>query len=281
MHRIHWWMIGSMVGLLLNGCTGKITDEDYSGEENPGSKHEFVVRVPPEEHVDSAQLFFFRSLGDRDTLIYRQTFYGIEYLKPKDYYLELPAGKYTVYIWGNFPSKDLVATPPFSPEDFFLDYSDGQEPPDLYFGINYLNVGIDTLNLSGMSLVTSSVSLTIEKVPEGVGRIRVFLTNTAAGVYINRHLATYAANPPLTHHLMDVQADSSYLVHFSCFTGVGIPGESSLNVECYDAGNRLIYSGQSAPFVAHYGLNYTLSCSFSAVTSKASLPYKVDIKRKS
>lgn len=254
---------GSMLGLLLWAGCGSPVAQSEDGEYSRDNQ-ELLVRMTIESYIDSALFFFFRTVDGRDSLFYRQYVYDVTYAKPKDFYFHIPAGLYRVYVWGNLPVDHYTARPPYAPEDIFIDYSRGEEPPGLYLGASTLDVGVDTLNFSGLMIMTSSVSLDIGKIPEGVKQIRASLSNNVAGVYVNGEYSKKRTDPPLAKTLSNLSADSSYRMHFFCFPGVWDTSieKSVLSVVCYDESGQIVYSGSSAPFEARPGMNYNIGCSF-------------------
>ncbi len=256
---------GSMLGLLfLVGCVESIPAGQSEDGEYSRNNQELLVRVTIESYIDSALFFFFRTIDGRDTLFYQQYVYDLTYAKPKDFYFRIPAGLYRVYLWGNLPSNHYTTRPPYAPGDIFIDYSRGEEPPGLYLGMSTLDVGVDTLNFSSLMIMTSSVSLSIGKIPEGVKQIRASLSNNVTGVYVNGEYSKKNTNPPLAKTLGNLSADSSYRMHFFCFPGIWNASieKSVLSVVCYDEAGKVLYNGSSAPFEARPGINYNIGCSF-------------------
>lgn len=263
MQLLYRGIAGSILGLLfLAGCSSPVAESE-DGEYSRDNQ-ELLVRMTIESYIDSALFFFFRTVDGRDTLFYRQYVYDITYAQPKDFYFRIPAGLYRVYVWGNLPADRYTVRPPYAPEDIFIDYSRGEEPPGLYLGSSTLDVGVDTLDFSGLIIMTSSVSLDIGKIPEGVENIRASLSNNAAGVYVNGTYSKERTDPPLAKTLSNLSVDSSYRIHFFCFPGVWNASieKSVLSVVCYDEAGRVLYSGSSAPFEARPGMNYNIGCSF-------------------
>lgn len=253
---------GMIVCCLFIGCSRNETNGLPDGENVDGIS-ELLVRIAPQEHVDSAQLFFFRKAGDSDTLVSRQIVYDIAYFEPHSFRIELPAGKYTMVVFGNVPTDYIVANPPYSRTDIYIDYNGGRRPSEIYYGNGSIDVGKDTASLGGMVALSSFVNLTIRDVPEGISRMIVRLLNTAAGLTITYGYLKNAADPPLADTLNDIRADSSYVVDFYCFPGGGTDGRSTLEVKCYDDADRLVYSGKSEPFLARPGYDLSVGCSFS------------------
>lgn len=250
---------------VVAGCSdGDIAEKNSRGEEEQSAIKEFLLRISPEEYVDSAQVFFFRELGSADTLIYREVIYDLEYLKPHLFHFELPAGKYTMIVFGNVPTEYLVEQPPYTQADIWFDYNHGRQPGVVYYGRTVVNAGTDTVNVSGMVLISSAVKLTIQKVPRGISRIIVRLLNTAAGLTLNAGYIEQPANPPLTDTLVGILSDSTYQAAFYCFPGVGTDIKSRLEVICYDTVGKVAYTGQSALFEVRPGNKFYISCSFGA-----------------
>lgn len=247
---------------LFFGCTGSETVEwpdKVAGDGTP----DLLVRLVPQEHVDSAQVFFFRRSENSDTLISRQIVFDVSYLEPHSFRFVLPAGQYTMIVFGNVPTEYIMANPPYSSSDVYIDYNGGRRPSEIYYGTARFNVGIDTASVTGMTALSSFVALTIRDVPVGVSRMIVRLLNTAAGLTMTHGYLKESVNPPLADTLFAIQADSSYIASFYCFPGVGTDGKSTLEVMCYDDADQLVYSGNSEPFQARPGYDFSISCSFA------------------
>lgn len=256
---------------LLAGCT----ENDLSGVENAGEEEAVSSKVriqlaAPQEHIDSAHVFFFRILGNTDTLFSQQMIYNIEYLNPHEFKFDLPAGKYSMFVFGNVPTQYVVSNPPYSSDDIYFDYQGGHEPSAVAYGRKLVTAGTDTANLSAMLFLTSFVGLTIREVPEGVDHMIVRVLNTASGMTLNTGYIKEVMNPALADTLYNVQKDSTYFSDFYFFPGVGTDKNSTLEVDCLSATNQLLYTGKSAPFPGWTGYEYKIACSFGtqAVQSK-------------
>lgn len=266
-----WLVLGSM----FMGCT----DQERVYEPDRGTVEagsDLLVRILPEDHVDSAQVFFFRKMGNTDTLISRQIIHDIAFFQPRLFQFELPAGEYVMAIYGNVATNYIVANPPYSQSDIYFDYNGGGRPSEIYYGRTEVNAGVDTANIAGMIALSSFVQLTIRKVPETVSRIVVRLLNTAAGFTITSGYLPVQMDPPLADTLYDLQGDSSYVASFYCFPGFGTDNRSTLEVSCYDGGDQLVYFGKSEPFQARYGYSHTVNCSFAgSALRKRSIAHSV------
>lgn len=263
-----WFFV--IVCCIFIGCTEKeSTIYDLSDEKSVTEHDGVFVEIPPTEHVDSAQVFFFRMTGDTDTLISREIVYDIAFFKPHLFHFDLPAGKYLMVVYGNIPTEYIVYKSPYSSKDIYFDYNAGRRPSEIFYGRAQLNVGVDTVNFSPMVALSGYVHLTVQKVPEGVDRMIVRLLNTAAGITITNGYIQEAMNPPLADTISDVQMDSSYVASFYCFPGIGTDANSTLEVECYDSVGKLIYSGKSAPFYAVNGYSHMINCSFADATGRS------------
>lgn len=251
----------SIFGLFAGCADHEVLGLENAGGEEAGSSNLMVRIAAPQEHIDSAHVFFFRSLGNTDTLILQKMIYDITYLQPHTFQFELPAGKYSMWVFGNVPTRYLVAEPPYSSDHVYFDYQGGHEPSAVVFGRNVTTAGTDTANLSSMLFLTSFVGLTIREVPDGVDHIIVRLLNTASGITLNGYIKE-AMNPPLADTVYSVQKDSTYFSDFYCFPGVGTDSRSTLEVDCLSADNQVLYSGTSTPFEARASYEYKIACSF-------------------
>lgn len=258
------------------GCSGAGLTGTEPADEAVKPIEDLLVRIAPEGYIDSAQVFFFKILENTDTLIRREVIYDIKSEKTNLFHFELPASRYKVYIFGNIGNDVIVARAPYSEEDIYFDYSNGRQPPHVYYGSFAINAGKDTTALAGLTILTSSVQLTIRDVPEEVSGIVVRLLNTAAGLTLRNGYIMKPTDPPLSDTLSGVKSDSTYVSQFSCFPGVGTNAKSILDVTCYDANGKIIYSGQSQPFEARPGYHWEVACSFAV----PALYTKMDEKRK-
>lgn len=257
------YIYGFIVGFFcwIVGC-----NENTEPETTDRIRQQLVVKAAPENRVDSARLFFFRVNGDTDTLILQKSMGGVEYLKPKDFYFTLPAGKYKTYILANVSDRNIVITSPYSSELLSIYYPGGEQPGAVYYGFIPVNVGVDTLNMSSLILLSAAIELSILKVPATVQKIIVTLWNTSAGYSFSGGYNPEVTDPPIADTLNDVRQDSTYQVMLTCFPGSGLQDKSTLQVDCYNAAQSLVYSGRSAPFLARYGQNMVISCSFGNLT---------------
>lgn len=267
------WLFVAVVtfgGSLLSGCTdGEMMPED------PG-KAEYNLVLPDDLYIDSAQVFFFRNLGHADTLILRETIYDIG-TTPKRFEFDLPAGYYNVAFFGNIATDRIVEKPPYSRDSIWFSYQGGIEPPDIFRGVGYLNAGADTTGLSGFVLFVSRVELTLKNIPAGIKRIEAPVLNTSSGIGFKGYLKE-EMNPPLTMYLDSIRADSSYTLTMNCFPSGQTPFKSIISVNCYNAADELVFSGNSQPFLMKYGVRMIIACSFdeTARTSKNRRIHKPD-----
>lgn len=254
------------------GCAEEGTNVGESGFPAGGDLlPEEMTGVDEGHYADSAQVLFFRSSAIGDTLVLREVIYGIRQYQPESFTFQLPAGKYKVYLFGNVPTDRIVARPPYTADSIWLDYSHGEEVGAVYYGLNYLDAGADTLNVAGMMLLSSSVELSIESVPSGVDHIKIWITNTQSGIRLNGGYLPDPADPPVTRMLNSVEAGTDYRVRLYCFPPPS-GKKNILYVDCYGATDSLLYAGQSAPFEARPGENRVIACHFQeqpAVKTKA------------
>lgn len=261
--RVWVWISGVL--LSCSGQEGTVVPE----RKDVAALREVVLQLQPSEKVDSAQVFFFRASGEGDTLVKREVIYHMEYMLPRDFRFELPAGKYEVYIYGNVPTDRIVMRPPYTRQEVYLDYSGGHEPSAVSYGMNLLNVGIDTMKVAGMIFLSSFVKLTIRDVPAEVRQMVVTLENTSSGILLTGGYLPEPMTPPLSHVLQDVQEDSTYTTAFYCFPGAGKNDRSTLSVTCLDEAGNTIWSGTSEPFEPRPGYYWTITCSFGGRTTKS------------
>lgn len=264
------WMFVALVafGTLWYGCTDQETIPGNQGET------EYSVVLPDNLHIDSAQVFFFRNLANTDTLILRETIYNLgTTFKRFEFYL--PVGYYTVAFWGNVATDRIVERFPYSRDSIWFSYQGGIEPPDIFHGLNYFNVGKDTSELSGMVLLVSRIELTLKKIPDGIYRIEAPISNTSSGVGFNSYLKE-DMNPPLTMYLEEPEPDSTYTLTMNCFPSVVTDYKTTIGVYCYNIDNELVYFGKSQPFTVKYGVRMLIACSFdeNTVSSKSSELHK-------
>lgn len=250
------WIFVALVvfGLLTSGCTEQ--EVGVATQEKAG----YNVVLPADLHVDSAQVFFFRNLAHTDTLILRETIYDIG-TSPKRFEFDLPAGYYLIAFWGNIGTDRIVERPPYSRDSIWFSYQGGIEPPEIYHGLNYFNVGTDTSGLSGMGLFVARIELTLKNIPAGISRIEAPISNTSSGIGFYSYLKE-DMNPPLTMKLRDPSPDSSYTLTMNCFPSAQANDKSTIDVYGYNADDKLVYSGSSQPFLIKYGVRTIISCSF-------------------
>lgn len=229
------------------------------------------LRLTAEEDVDTAIVLFFKQYGDTDSLVYREAVSGIEYLHSTPFYFTLPAGKYRATIYGNVTDDHILARPPYSRDSVFVYYGDGSQPGAVYFGTANLNIGVDTSSRLGMVLLSAMVQLTVLEVPAEVETIRVKLLNTSTGLIVAGGYLPETTDPPYSVELSGVSRDSSYQFQFTCFPLPDMNARSTLIVDCYDDAEQVVYSGQSASFLARPGEKAVLDCSFNIRVRSASM----------
>lgn len=256
-------LILAVSGLLISGCT------DQEGVPESQKQVGYNIVLPDDLYIDSALVFFFRNLPNTDTLILREVIYDIS-TTPKQFNFDLPAGYYAVAFWGNISPDRVVERPPFSRDSVWFSYQGGIEPPEIYHGMNYFNVGKDTTGFSGMILLVSRIELTLKNIPSGIERLEARILNTSSGIGFNGYLKE-EMTPPLSMNLESPTPDSTYLLTMNCFPAALSNEKSTIEVNGYDVAGKLLYSGSSQPFLIKYGIRMILSCSFdtAAVTSKS------------
>lgn len=223
-----------------------------------------MLEVDGYDHMDSAQVFFFRKFPDRDSLVLRQMVYDLG-VQPRQIAFTLPLGVYDVLILGNVATDRIFERPPFSRDSIWIFYTGEQVMPAIYWGARRITVGGDTLVPSGMLLLTAAVEVTIQQVPAGIDRLDVVLTNTACGFTMRQNLIEQPIEPELSVSLTDVRTDSSYIVEMSSLLSVQKYGQSQLKVRCYDTVGKLVFSGESVSFPSQQGRKRVVKCTFQSV----------------
>lgn len=257
-----WMFVVSVsFGSLLPGCTDRGVLPAERG------KAGYTMVLPDDLYIDSAQVFFFRHLGDADTLVLRETLYDIG-TTPRRFEFDLPAGYYQAAFWGNIASDRIVEHPPFSKDSIWFSYQGGIEPPDVYHGISFINAGVDTTKLSSMILMVSRIEFTLKNIPSGIERIEAPVWNTSSGIGFNGYLKE-PMNPPLAMSLRSPVSDSSYTLTLNCFPSARTERKSTIGVYCYNAADELVYSGSSQPFLIKYGVRMIIACSFGEQSPSA------------
>lgn len=258
-------LILTVFELLMSGCM------DQEGVPEAQKQVKYNIVLSDDLYIDSALVFFFRNLSNTDTLIWREVIYDIS-PTPSRFNFDLPAGYYAVAFWGNISMDRVVERPPFSRDSVWFSYQGGIEPPEIFHGINYFNVGEDTTKLSGMLLLISRVELTLKNIPSGIERLEARILNTSSGIGFYGYLKE-EMTPPLSMNLESPTPDSTYLLTMNCFPSALSDDKSTIEVNGYDAAGKLIYSGSSQPFFLKYGVRMILTCSFDtvAVASKSTV----------
>lgn len=213
-------------------------------------------------HIDSAQVFFFRKSALSDSLVLQQTVYEITGT-PRPFRFDLPLGYYTILIFGNVAPDRIVYRAPYGRDSVWISYQGQEKIPAIYYGTKLLNVGVDTVGLSGMLLVTTAVEVTVRKVPSEVDKIEVSLLHTAAGIDFSIRLLKEPMQPPVSAVIQGVQTDSSYTVELSGFPTVDTEESSVVQIRCYNKAGEMIYSGNSEKFPAQQGRRRVVACSFA------------------
>lgn len=262
--RVNQFCLYVVIFMLAGGCSGENFLPEAPDEEYGERAERLVVRVAPQEYIDSAQVFFFRPLGDGDTLIAREMIYGIDALAPRSFAFDLPAGKYHVWIFGNVPTDCVRAAAPYSSDDISFDYSEHGEPGVVAYGSRAITAGADTAVVGGMLLLSGYVELTIRQVPARVDRIIVTLGNTSAGLTLKAGYLPQTMDPPLTDTLYDVRAGGTYESDFYCFPPSEQGGVTTLDVKCLGADGKVLYSGRASAWQLRPGYDYKISCSFGS-----------------
>lgn len=235
---------------LIGGCSD--SGQLPITEERPG---DISLAVASPVGVDTALIFFFRKYDpNTDTLVYRNIIYGVSGSSGTFRY-KLPAGYYNVVIIGNVDANHIGSFGEFTSSDMLVEYVEGEEPPVIYQGSGYVNIGQDRVVDFTLSPVTSRVVLRIEEKPVNVARIDVSLYNTGSGIFLDGTYFDELVTPAISRKIIDMNTDE---VVFSCFPSVISLARSFIGVKCYDASGILIFSGQSSAFTAKPGIVTTL-----------------------
>lgn len=263
MKELSGWIWKILIGtvLVLGGCEGEKTIPSSQ----KFAEQAVVFSIPGYDQIDSAQVFFFKKFPAKDSLVIRKTVYDISGT-PKAFSFSLPLGYYTMVIIGNVASDRIVARPPYSRDSIWIDYQGQENIPALYFGENAMNVGVNSIGLSGMLLLTAAVELTVKNVPDNVDQIDIDLANTAAICDFNFRLGPEPMQPPVGANIYETQAGNTYTVSISSFPSVGNE-LSYLELRCYDKDGILVYNGKSASFPSQHGRRRVVTCSFPSATS--------------
>lgn len=237
--------------LLLVGCAEKegIEAIEQSAEVN------FTGSLPA--GVDTASIFFFRKDSPTtDSLLRKEIVAGN--LERK---YELPAGYYNVVIMGNADPVHISTSAGSASSDLAVEYPGGEEPPVLYRGMQYVNIGKDNQIDFTLTPVTSAVELLVEELPANVAKIAITLFNTATGIYLNGVYVEKSVSPPISRQFSGV--DVADTLSLSCFPTVTSLGKSYLEVVCYDLSGEVVFHGKSGPFIAKAGIVTSIRGRFS------------------
>lgn len=266
-----------LMGILL--CLAACSEQP--GVENQPETGEYGKRialsVQGEYYIDSAQVFFMRRFPERDSLVSRQVIYDVDET-PDPYFFEVPAGPYAIVFFGNVSTGRMVARPPFSRDSIWFDYGGTEKLPSIYYGLCFQDVGVDTSRLAGMVLMTSWVELTVRQIPDEVASVRAVLNNTGVGFYLSAAYIKEQMNPPLQQEIELALSDTVCVASFSCFPTVTKFGQSTLDISCYDAEGKLLFTGSSAVFKAHQGLKMVASCTFQRRAGRSRSGNTADVK---
>lgn len=254
---------GYLSGLGLIACTDR-TDIPCEAEGRAT-----IIRLPASSvpWVKKSQVFFFRQLEKGDTLVCRMEIEG-----PKEdfstYSFELPAGYYRMIFIGNGDMKHIRFEGIPSAENGIIDYSDGTQPPDLYFTWKYVQAGETKRIGAGIVILSSRIALTVRNIPSGIGRVKVYLRNTIAGVSMVLENLPQAAQPSISTEIT-VTPGSSPVIHLKSLASYPQGGKSFLEVYGYDLQGNPLYRGQSEPFSLGGSEDIKISCGFGSTVQKA------------
>lgn len=220
--------------------------------------------------MDSAVVFFMKVTNKSDSLVRR---FFINDFAQADYRFnfKLPAGDYLIIVIGNVDQNHIGSLEHFSSEDTFVEYTDGEQPPPLFYGSHYALIGEDATMGIDMKRATSQIDLTISDIPFSVSRMEVQLRKTGALLQLNGTYPAELNSPDITQTISDISlVDTSYSLSLSCFPSLkAIP--SSVLVRGYDIGGFLVYSGESTPFIIPPGGIVSLEGRFETGTNQLRL----------
>lgn len=259
---------GYLSCLILSGCTESIR-ESYRPEEEATVISLPVSSVPS---MEKSLVFFFRKLEKGDTLVCCREIEG-----PREdfsiYSFQLPAGYYQMIFIGNGEMEHIRFEGTPSVENGIIDYSDGTQPPDLYFTRNYVQAGETNRIGAGILILSSRIALTVRDIPSGIARVKINLQNTIAGVSMTLVNLPEATHPAISTEI-SVVPHSSPVIHLKSLASYPEGGRSFLEVFCYDAQGKIAYQGQSEPFRLGGSEDIQISCRFDAapLSTGSSLP---------
>lgn len=252
-----------LLSVLLPGCS------DHAGCSISPVSDRFSIQldVPGNTAVDTAQVFFFKKRLTTDTLIYTQAITGV-HTQFDSFNFKVPAGYYRMVVLGNVDPGKIGPLGASSSSDMLVEYTNG-EPPVLYYGSLDVNVGEERTSEIGLTLTTSQVVLALKEVPFDAYRIDMTLSNTGAGMFLDRKYINETVTSPLFKQLDGILADSdtTFIVTFSCFPTISNVGRSVVNVKCYDGKQALKYSGESSPFTVNPGERLSVACTFDVAAT--------------
>lgn len=255
------WGYLSSLGLI--GCT------DRPGIPYKAEGRATVIHLPSSSVplIEKSQVFFFRKLEKGDTLVCRMEIEG-----PKEdvstYSFELPAGYYQMIFIGNGDMEHIRFEGIPSVENGIIDYSDGTQPPDLYFTRNYIQAGETNRIGAGIVILSCRIALTVRNIPSGIERVKVYLRNTIAGVSMVLENLPQATQPPISTEIT-VTSGSSPVIHLKSLASYPQDGKSFLEVYGYDFQGNPVYRGQSEPFSLVGSEDITISCGFGSRAQEA------------
>lgn len=249
---------GLIVLLFMTGCSVD-NEEGYSGDPEATV---VAFTISNDLDIDKSVVLFFRNIPGADTLVYQTVVSGPTDQEPTLTF-RVPAGSFRMILLGNGDTvhiryQDNIRTA----QNMIVEYKDGVQPPDLFYGVVNINSGEVSKHIAGLLMLNVRVTLTVKQVPSDVKKIVARLNNTGTGMRLgNLTVLNEVAN--IADSLDNAVPGSSPVFEFSSFLTVTSLGNSSVDVFCYNEANELIYSGSSVPFTMGGTEAVRVSCSFA------------------
>lgn len=254
----------SILGVLLLGmCFPACTPAGLESDPSSPESRSITLQISNELDLDTSLLLFFRRLPDgRDSFVLQRKVDRLTEENNRSV-STVPAGFYRVVLLGNVREKYVVIPASGLYKECSIEYKNGEEPPDVYFGWNYANVGENKIIGMGLIHLNARINLTVKDIPEGVNQIDIDLRNTTIGVWFDLNVIQETVEPFISKTLYDVTPGTSPTVVISSFPALKTSPGGILEVRCYDAEANILYKGESPPITLQGGSeNITIACSF-------------------